>query len=155
MWERFEQRKPKEGHYFMVSLVADATRREGYLAFNKLVQQQVLRGHPWCDLFFDRLGRRIGVRFLPEAADMNSYHVGIYPAPGRTQARISLRGFLKHHGLLDGMAKRTFHAELKHDPLESLWWFSVAPLLESNHRVIGSLRSGRSGVGPSEGETAA
>jgi hypothetical protein len=130
-WERFEERKPKETTFFMVTLRVAPGRPVAYLSFNKLLIRQVIKRQTWCDLFFDRDAKRIGVRFLGGATDINSYRINIYNGSDgtfRAQARTCVQSFLKACDLSRRLEGRTYHAALKHDPAEQMWWFDVAPL---------------------------
>jgi hypothetical protein len=102
-----------------------------YLAFNQLIREQILVRHPWVDIFLDRVGKRIGLRFQARATDLHSYKIGQYKTRG-SMARISATGFLKRWGLVEALDGRPYRAELKSDPAENMWWFSIAKLMNGS-----------------------
>ena len=130
-WERFEGHKLKAGSTFVVTLNVDRKMRGAYLGFNQPIREQLLPGRRYCDLFFDRTRRRVGLRLLECPRDFNSYLIGIYRANGKpeAQARVYLVAFLKAWGLLAALKGRSYRAELKRDTDQDVWWFSVERIL--------------------------
>ena len=129
-WERFEERKTHGCEGFVVTVVLTHSHSVPYLSFNKAVREQVLRDHSFCDLFIDRDRKRLGLRFLRQPTDLNSYKIASYKSPAQPcgASRVSMQKAFKAWGFWQNRYQRSFSRLLKNDPVQDLWWLDITPL---------------------------
>ena len=131
-WDRFEDRKMNNCPVFAVTLAfSQGHSLNCYLAFNQRIREQLLPGHPYCDLFLDRAGKCLGMRFLREPTDIHSYKVANYKGKFRSSARLSATAMVRAWRLTPPCWPYSYRAELKGDPREGVWSFSIAPLMKT------------------------
>lgn len=134
-WQRFEGRMAIDRELFTVTIFPPTGSKSGaYLSLNRSARAQVVKKNRFCDVYLDRAGKRVGLKFLAQRADLNSYIVLRNPPENKKQqARISASLWLRELGIVTELSRRRkYSAELKQDADPSLWWFSIAPLMNGN-----------------------
>ena len=128
-WERFEGRTMTSISTLAVSLGRDR------ITFNKFALEQIVGKCRWADLYFDRKLARIGFRLLRAPTDARSWSVNVTKGDSRQypQAKICCSRFLHDCGVAAKVHRHALAFDLSFDPIEGLYWFSVASLLDHNH----------------------
>lgn len=129
-WQRFEERKAHGYRGYVVTLGCYQNRKKTAvkLYVNNFIRRQLLGNRAFVDVFVNPDAQAVGMRFLESPTDQSSYRFCDRKSC-KGSLSFSITRLAQELGILEPLRPKPYRAELKHDPADGIYWFSVAPLL--------------------------